>query len=428
MNTEHGRCEGAIRRLWATGAAALTIGVAACGGGSSTPPPSSQPAAATMRVHYQRADAAYANWAIYAWNGPTTPSSGWPGSPRFVFDQTDGFGRFVDIAIDTSKGQLDFLLNKGTNGSDTVKDGDCDRTIAFNTDIATQGQEIWLKSGDCAVYPSMAAANAISIASARAMWLDTVTIAWPSADAGAQYRLYYAAAGGIAVDPTGGVSGADGFYDLASASAIGAALAAKFPQLATATAFTLPAEAQANVKSLLKGQLVVVKLVGGAPTAGTQLQTQGVIDAVYAAQATTQSLGVSFAGDGTPTFRLWAPTATSVRLNIVGGTSVAMSEDTASGTWSVVGDKAWSGSTYYTYDVQVFARTDGAVVRTYTTTDPYAVSLNANGQAALVADLASASLKPANWGAHTIPPLAAPEDSILYELHLRDFSANDPSV
>ncbi|MBC7996203.1 MAG: hypothetical protein H7Z15_23520, partial [Rhizobacter sp.] len=306
------------------GGCALAAGLAACGGGGggggggTTSPPAGLEAG-TLRVHYQRPDAIYTNWAVYSWNGPTTPSTGWPGNPRFVFERTDGYGAYVDIRLDTSKTTFDFVLNKGTNGTDTIKDMDCDRRATIASDITTRGQQIWLKSGDCATYANEAAANGISLNASRAMWLSTGTLVWPGATQAGEFRLYHAASGGIAVDSNSGVSGADGFFPLTSDS-LSADLQARFRHLATAPAFTVPGTA--NARQLLKGQLVVVRWLNGKPAGATQVQTQGVLDDVYAASATTQTLGASFAGDGTPTLRLWAPTARSVRVNVQGGASL----------------------------------------------------------------------------------------------------------
>ncbi|MBX3619170.1 MAG: DUF3372 domain-containing protein [Rhizobacter sp.] len=416
----------ALRRAAAALAAMATVALAACGsgGGEGSSDAPAGVAAGTMRVHYQRSDGNYGNWAVYAWNGPTQPSSGWPGTPRFVFDKTDAFGVYVDITLDTSKSTLDFLLNKGTTGADTVKDGDCDRRAVIAADIATRGQQIWLKSGDCSTYASAAAASGLNLGVARALWLSRQTMVWPGSAADGQFRLHYAAQGGIEVDPSTGVSGADGALDL-SVTTLSAGLATRFRQVAGALALALPPSA--DVRGLLKGQLVVVRWVDGKPASATQVQTQGVLDDVYAAQASGQALGVSFAPDGSPSFRLWAPTATAVSLKLLGGATLPMQQDPASGVWSVTGDKALTNSAYYTYLVTVFSRVDGAVL-TREVTDPYATSLNANGEAAMAADLASAALKPAGWATQTLPPLAAPEDSVLYELHVRDFSANDASV
>ncbi|RME36230.1 MAG: DUF3372 domain-containing protein, partial [Deltaproteobacteria bacterium] len=55
------------------------------------------------------------------------------------------------------------------------------------------------------------------------------------------------------------------------------------------------------------------------------------------------------------------------------------------------------------------------------------VALSMNSTWSLIADLDDPALQPANWQADALPPLP-PEDIVLYELHIRDFSARDPSV
>lgn len=415
------------RRALTVGACvAATAWLAACGGGGGGEgdPPldgGGGVAAATMRVHYQRADNAYGDWAVYSWNGPVEPSKDWPGTPRYVFANTDGYGGYVDIPLNLSAGKMDFLLNNA--GGD--KDGDCDRSVNFAADLATRGQEIWLKQGDCSVYVSADAASGLNLATARGLWLERATVAWPGVPSGGVVKLHHAADGGIQVAASG-VTGADGAVELTAAE-LSDALKQRFRHVASAPAFEVPLAARAGVPGLLKGQLVLTREVDGKIVDATLLQTQGVLDDVYAAQAVNQVLGASFAGDGTPTFRLWAPTARAVSLKIAGGATLPMTLDTASGVWSATGDSAWTNNAYYTYLVQVYSRTDGGVV-TNEVTDPYAVTLNANGQAAMVADLSSAALKPAGWDGHTVPSLEAPEDSVLYELHVRDFSVNDTTV
>ncbi|MCM5682106.1 DUF3372 domain-containing protein [Schlegelella sp. S2-27] len=421
----HSAIKSGWRRALTVGACvAAAAWLAACGGGSgsSDDDDNGNPVpAATMRVHYQRADETYADWAVYSWSGPSTPSSGWPGSPRYVFSSTDGYGGYVDIPLNTALGKMDFLLNNA-NGD---KDGDCDRSAGFATDVATEGQEIWLKQGDCSVYDSAGAASGLNLSTARGLWLARGTIAWPGVATEGRFRLHHAADGGITVAASG-VSGADGAIEL-TAGALSDTLKERFRHVASAPAFELPADALPQVPAWLKGQLVLTREVDGRVAGATLLQTQGVLDDVYAAQAVTQALGVSFATDGTPVFRLWAPTARSVSLKIVGGSTLPMMFDADSGIWSVAGDKAWTNSAYYTYSVEVYSRADSALI-TNEVTDPYAVTLNANSQAAMVADLSEATFKPAGWDGHAVPALDAPEDSVLYELHLRDFSVNDSTV
>lgn len=423
------------------------LALTACGGGGgdspapppapaapTPPPPPAVPpvAAATMRVHYLRADASYTGWGVYSWEGPKTVYSDWPSGDKYRFDKTTDFGVYVDIPVDTAKTQMQFLINKGTTSADTVKSPDCDLSVSFRNDIATTGQEVFVKWDECRVFDSAAAASAISIAKAKAMWLQRGVIAWPSAATSSQYRLYHAANGGIAVSPNGGVAGADGFVELTPSSGIGSTLAQRFPHLASATALAVPSSAQALAGNLLRGQIVVVEFKSGKPKSATQLQIQGVLDDLYASAASAQTLGPSFAGDGTPTLKLWAPTAKAVTL-VIGTQDIAMTRDDASGVWSATVDKALVNNAYYHYRVQVWSRQDGGEVRTYTVTDPYAVSLNADvwgggPHRALLADLSSAALKPAGWDNHAAPQLTAPEDAVFYELHVRDFSANDPTV
>jgi pullulanase len=379
-------------------ALALLASLAACGGSDpSAPDPSAADAggvriqsaqaapadvglqlapAATMRVHYRRGDAAYAGWAVYSWEGPQTPSSGWPGEPRFFFDQADAWGAYADVALDLARTRFSFLINRATSGSSADKDCPVDyASVPFNADVAMQGQEVWIKSGDCTVHASQQEADAIGFGHARAHWLERGTIAWPGVPATGEVRLYHAAEGGIRLTAEA-VSGADGYVTLARRPAGLGDLAGRYPHLADAPAFAVPLRAQQRLRPLLKGQLVLVHLANGQVTAGTQLQQQGVIDDLYAQAAARQALGVSFGRDHRPVFRLWAPTARAVTLNVQGAGSWPMREDPQSGVWTATGRAHWTNQAYYTYTVQVFSRTDGARVQTYATTDPYAATLN----------------------------------------------------
>ena len=51
-----------------------------------------------------------------------------------------------------------------------------------------------------------------------------------------------------------------------------------------------------------------------------------------------------------------------------------------------------------------------------------------NSTRSQIVDLRDAALKPAGWDGVVKPPLVAPEDISIYELHVRDFSVADPSV
>jgi pullulanase len=282
--------------------------------------------------------------------------------------------------------------------------------------------------------PPSPPAAPVSIASSTALWVSQSTIAWPGATSAHSYKLYSSASGAISVS-SAGVTGFDATYDLGAPAALDGSVTTRFPQLAGTIGLAVPAAALPQVGAMLRGQVVVVDFSGGVPVSATQPQIQGVLDDLYATTAAAQKLGLSFATDHTPTFRLWAPTATNVQVTIDGGAH-AMSFDSASGVWSYVGAASQWNTSYYTYAVQVYSRADGSAIHTYTVTDPYAPTLDAdhthaedaNQQHAMVADLDSAAMKPATWDAQPLPAQLDPHDVVLYELHVRDFSANDTTV
>ena len=160
-----------------------------------------------------------------------------------------------------------------------------------------------------------------------------------------------------------------------------------------------------------------------------------MLDAVFASAAANARLGVTFNAANVPTFRVWAPTAKSVSVNLYPGASsalqasVPMTRDAASGVWQYTAPNAsLTNRYYYTYNVKVLSRWVNNTLVSNTVTDPYSLSLNANSQRSFVANLDSDALKPSGWDAQSIPRLDAPTDIALYELHVRDFSASDLTV
>jgi pullulanase/glycogen debranching enzyme len=283
--------------------------------------------------------------------------------------------------------------------------------------------------------------NAIVLSRAQAVWLDAATIVWPGADTSHGYKLYYSASATLAAGAND-ITGSDDPGGVAlTTGSLTAAQQAAWPQYAGAIALLVPAATSAQAAALLRDQLAVVQYSGSTPTNGTQLQLGPVLDAVYGASAAGQPLGVSFAaGTDAPTFRLWAPTASRVQLNVYASAaaqspvSFSMTEDPSSGVWSYsAADASWTNVAYYTYSVQVFSRAAASVsgfgaVVTNTVSDPYAVTLSGDGTRAMVVNLSDAAATPAGWPGALIATSATPTDSVVYELHVRDFSVNDPTV
>jgi pullulanase/glycogen debranching enzyme len=195
----------------------------------------------------------------------------------------------------------------------------------------------------------------------------------------------------------------------------------KLPHLSGHAVFKIPADRLNEVPEALRGPLVVSARTGdGMLVDATSLQIQGVLDDLYTYDG---PLGASF-NAGTQTLRVWAPTAKSVKLVVFPDVEEPMTLDAATGVWSATG--SWYGREYV-YEVEVFVRSTGQV-ETNRVTDPYSVALTRNSARSILVDLGDPALAPAGWDALVKPPLAAPEDIVLYELHVRDFSASDPSV
>lgn len=385
-------------------------------------------AAGTIRMHYHRIQGDTAQWGVYSWDGPRTPSAAWI-TDRFMFSNTDSFGGWVDIPLAAGKTGISFLVTDG-NGS---KSCETDQYAALNADIATRGQEIWMQEGDCTVYAAAPALNLGNLAGANAHWLTATTLAWPGVPSGGSYKLFYAANGGLAFT-SNGPAGVDASFDL-SLAALPDSIRAKYPHLAGATGLRLADKDAARLAELASGQFAIAQYdAAGKLVQATSLQTAGMLDEVFAANAAQAELGLSFQR-GMATFRVWAPTAKSVSLNVYTGADAAsvstypMKREAASGVWSFSAPSGkWVNRAYYTYTVNVLSRWAGNKVVANTVTDPYSVSLSANSARSFMADLDSQQMKPSGWDADRVPALAHPADIALYELHIRDFSAMDESV
>ena len=265
---------------------------------------------------------------------------------------------------------------------------------------------------------------------ARAHWVSRDLIAWNvSVSPQHSYTLHYDPAGAMHVGPSGVEGGHALPLEFAGAKPPPEVLS-KFPHLAGYAVFRLGAGAFDLVRDALTGQ-IAVSITGedGAPIDATALQIAGVLDDLY---TYTDDLGVSYERD-IPILRVWAPTARSVALHLfddadlmLPGRVLAMREDPATGVWSVTGTAAWTGK-FYLYEVDVFVRSTGRV-ETNLVTDPYSVSLSTNSRRSQIVDLAATDLMPPGWHDLHKPELAAPEDIVLYELHVRDFSIFDRTV
>ena len=128
----------------------------------------------------------------------------------------------------------------------------------------------------------------------------------------------------------------------------------------------------------------------------------------------------AFCGAEATVFRLWAPTAQAVALRLYReGTGACLLDQIPlcpkeEGLWVCAVPKNLDG-VYYDYLVTV----DG---ETRSTADPYARACGLNGGRSMVIDLSRTD--PEGWEEDKAPPL--PPETVIYEIHVKDFSW-DPS-
>lgn len=253
---------------------------------------------------------------------------------------------------------------------------------------------------------------------AQAHWLSRDTLAW-NAPAGSKVVLKAARQGASGAGPT----------ELESAGVVDGALAAAHPHLAGMTKWRIVNAPRDRVRDWLKDRVDLVAIdAGGAQVASTRPQIGAVLDELY---ANDEVLGGRLGADGWR-IALWAPTAQAVRLRLfdsatgTDSTVIAMEESPQTGVWQAKGGSDWNRK-FYVFEVEVFVPETGRV-ETNTVTDPYALNLSADSQRTQIVNLDDPDLKPAGWDrlARALP--AEPEDRVLYELHIRDFSIGDRTV
>lgn len=123
-------------------------------------------------------------------------------------------------------------------------------------------------------------------------------------------------------------------------------------------------------------------------------------------------------------FKLWAPSATAVRLRLYAAGESPSPEQTVllkkgnSGVWDITLEGDQQGK-FYTVQVQHAGRWLAE------TPDPYAKAVGTNGRRGQIIDLSATN--PAGWAQDKRPEQKNFNDIILYELHVRDASISPTS-
>lgn len=210
----------------------------------------------------------------------------------------------------------------------------------------------------------------------------------------------------------------------------------QYPHLTEYFAFGVNLTDQ-QIRPLLKNQLAVLQYDNmNQASELSYIQKYGVLDRLYTASENDANEYQRFGAirdELSTTFSLWAPTASKVELVLfeqdktqVQQSPIAMIENPLTGIWTATSELAPIG-TFYRYKITVFHPKTQAI-ETLQVTDPYSLSLSTNSLHSQVVDLQAPITKPENWDEHQIPGIQAPEDNVLYEVHVRDFSADDKGL
>lgn len=176
---------------------------------------------------------------------------------------------------------------------------------------------------------------------------------------------------------------------------------------------------------MVTSALVITQPVNAAidSTEGVGYYNQSESYATYSGS----DLGATYSKSST-TFKVWAPSASKVVLNLykTGSDSEAgagkisssnMSKNNSTGVWSITSQGDLNG-TYYTYSVTVNGSTKE-------TQDVYSVATGVNGNRSMVIDLDSTD--PGGWENDSHKFVDNATDAVVWEVQVRDFSISSTS-
>ena len=344
----------------------------------------------TVRIHYTRADGKYDGWNMWVWGSNM-------GGHQVDFTETDPDGSKVAIVVleDARAHQnLSFKERLSVEGNEWKDQGSSDRSVDLST-VVSGTIDYYIPSGSVVFGDDVVRKNKVSSVSVDydndGIVLTTVQAI---ADPEAALKLQL-----------------DGTDVPVTVQALG-----------TKYTLRLPESDSIDLAQLYRYKVLFEGAQYSVDIAAAYASDRFAAEYTY----TGTDLGAAYTS-GSTTFRVWAPTAEAVSVQLYatgsdsesGAAKLAKHEMTkdVNGTWivTVAGDL---NGVYYTYLVTV----DGEEVEA---NDPYSVTTGVNGHRSMVLDLNSTN--PSGWSGDRNPnPVTHQTDAVIYELHVRDFSI-DPS-
>ena len=405
----------------------------------NAPAPTFFPSANQAVLYYNRADGEYDEYKMHNWNDANcnayaadSLAISWPNG--LVHTGVDpNYGAYWVVNLVEGFNECgNFIIHKGTD--DAGKEfGGGDFKMPLKQDDETYQRMNFTFSGVASIfeYPIVSLGKQpLQISGFSAHWLDTNTFVWDTSEEVTEVKLHHSATAGIEADENDNVNGTT---VVLSAVELSDEQKTTVPLLSQWQAFSGDWTAE-SAKSILKNQLVLIGYnAEGTAIAGTYVQTAKVLDDLYTkgdADADEANLGVNYNDAGIKA-SVWAPTAQNVTINIFDATknktsSAVMTEDSNTGIWSYQGNASLNRM-FYQFELSVYHHQNKAL-ETLITTDPYSIGLSTNGDYSQFVNLADSDLMPDGWESQTVTSASNYEDAVIYEGHIRDFSALDEST
>lgn len=346
----------------------------------------------TVRIHYERTNADYDGWGLWNWEDVEAPSDGWPNGAADVAG-IGKYGAYYDIKLKEDANKIGFLFVNKQSGAQT---GD------MTFEMLQQYNQLFVKEGEDKVYTNPYGTVPLALVSGEVLSDKLITLTFSKtedldlAELKEQLKI---------VD----VDGNDVSF----------------------TDVTVEDEKTVHVHGEFDLEKIPFDVTYGDVTVSAKSGWK-LIDEMYAYDG---KLGAELHEDGTATLKVWSPKADKVSVVLYDKDDQNEVVDTIEmekgdrGVWSVKLSKDNTGldslkGYYYHYEI-----THGEV--TNLALDPYAQSMAAwNNEAgekigkAAIVDVSSIGPE---LDYADIPGFEKREDTIIYEVHVRDFTS-DPNI
>lgn len=340
----------------------------------------------TLRLHYHRSDDSYDGWTVWIWNAA--------GGDGASYDLTgeDEFGRYAEMTVPAGATELGYIVRFGEW---EAKDIDSDQFISIAEVVSgTVNAYVESRVEGCTIELSEDAVTGIKISSAGASSATEITAT-------------------VTVEPAEDITGGFSIRDIDGNNL----MIDHIDKSGLTYTITLSEEMDLTKTYYFSYDGTDLKI------SMPDYYSTPDFENLYTYEG--DDLGATWTAEKT-FFRVWAPTADAVSVNLYTGgakktddliETISMTSD-VNGTW--VAEKTGDlNGTYYTYTVSVGGSVNEAC-------DPYARTTGVNGDRAMVLDLTSTN--PEGWDLDKNPNAGMKiTDSVIYELHVRDFSSDASS-